>query len=144
MERAYLVLKKMFDMLPNAAANMQKLQQICAQSAQRLVKLGAEWERVNLALCRAINEASYAWALAALAPAAKARFEAHGEPYEMVDDVKSGFGVSGPQWIKDAKVYTRVARPGPSPPTSATALVRIPAAAGRAPCVTGGAQAVPR
>ena len=44
MERDYLVLKKMFDMLPNAAANMQKLQQICAQSAQRLVKLGAEWE----------------------------------------------------------------------------------------------------
>lgn len=44
LERSYLVKKKVLEMLPDAATNIQKLQEICGGSAKRLVKLAAEWE----------------------------------------------------------------------------------------------------
>ena len=45
LERSYLVKKKVLEMLPDAAENIRKLQEICSGAAQRLVKLGAEWEQ---------------------------------------------------------------------------------------------------
>ena len=36
--------KKILEMLPNAAENIEKLQGICAASGKRLMELGQEWE----------------------------------------------------------------------------------------------------
>lgn len=65
----------------------------------------------SLALCRAINQASWDWALKTASSRAKLRFDVVGEPMQMVDDVVAGIGITGPEWIKDAMVYKRKAAP---------------------------------
>ena len=43
-----------------------------------------------------------------LPPPLRAAFEAHGEPFVMVDDKEAPIGITGPTWIKKELVYTRV------------------------------------
>ena len=45
LEQEYLVKKKTLEMLPDATENLRKLQGICAESAKKLMELGAEWEQ---------------------------------------------------------------------------------------------------
>lgn len=65
----------------------------------------------NMTMCRAVNQAAYDWALTNADPSVRAKFEASGEPFAMVDDKVAGIGVHGPEWIKDAMVYSRAKRP---------------------------------
>lgn len=61
----------------------------------------------NMTMCRAVNELAYVWALQHADASVRARFEAEGEPFVMVDDKPASIGITGPQWIKDELVYTR-------------------------------------
>ena len=44
LEKEILLKRKILEMLPNAAENIEKLQGICAASGKRLMELGQEWE----------------------------------------------------------------------------------------------------
>ena len=45
MERDILIKRKTLELLPNATANITKLQEICGASSARLLQLAQEWER---------------------------------------------------------------------------------------------------
>lgn len=62
----------------------------------------------NATMCREINQAAWDWALAHAEPSVRATFEAHGEPFVMVDDKEAPIGITGPTWIKQELVYKRV------------------------------------
>lgn len=70
---------------------------------------GSSASDANLTVCKEINQKAYEWALANAGAAARAAFEAHGEPMVMVDDVAAPIGITGPTWIARELVYTRVA-----------------------------------
>jgi len=72
----------------------------------------------NLTMCSAVNNAAYQWALSNADPAVRARFEANGEPFVIVDDMVAKIGIHGPEWIQDELVYTRV-------PAAAAAAVGV-------------------
>lgn len=55
LERAVLVKRRTLEMLPDAANNTRMLQQICSQSAERLMRLAAEWEKHRRPLVDAIR-----------------------------------------------------------------------------------------
>merc|ERR1712094_154274 len=59
-------------------------------------------------MCKAINQMAYDWALAHAEASVRSRFEQEGEPFVIVDDKQAQIGVTGPQWIADELVYTRV------------------------------------
>jgi len=65
-------------------------------------------DKNNFTFCRLINEQAYEWALTHAEASVRARFEADGEPLVMVDDKEATIGITGPQWIQDKLVYTRV------------------------------------
>lgn len=50
LQEKYLVMKKTFDLLPDADNNIKQLQQISAASAQRLLELANEWEKHRVPL----------------------------------------------------------------------------------------------
>lgn len=50
MEKAYKVKKQTLDLLPNAAENLKKLQDIAQASASRLLELAGEWEKRRVPL----------------------------------------------------------------------------------------------
>ena len=50
LEKSILIKRKTLEMLPTAADNIAKLQQICAASAKRLMTLGQEWEKHRVPL----------------------------------------------------------------------------------------------
>ena len=50
LEKEILLKRKILEMLPNAAENIEKLQNICAASGKRLMELGQEWETHRRAL----------------------------------------------------------------------------------------------
>lgn len=102
------------DLFPNASdAPLSALELRCKMKSRQTVweaaGLGKQDPSVdkNYTLCRAANEAAYQWALKHAEPAVRSRFEADGEPFVMVDDVESGFGATGPQWISDKLLFTR-------------------------------------
>jgi len=64
-----------------------------------------ETDKLNTQTCRQINQAAYNWALSKASPKALARFQKHGQPYEFAEDLKSGFGITGPTWIHDALIF---------------------------------------
>jgi len=64
-----------------------------------------ETDKLNTKTCRQINQAAYDWALSKASPKALARFQKHGQPYEFAEDIKSGFGITGPTWIHDALIF---------------------------------------
>jgi hypothetical protein len=63
-------------------------------------------DRYNTSICQAINQAAYNWALSKAAPKTLKRFQTKGQPYVFVPDQWSGIGITGPEWIKAAMVYT--------------------------------------
>lgn len=76
--------------------------------------LGKQDKDNNLTFCQTINEKAYAWALEHAEPSVRAQFEANGEPLVMVPDQNAKIGATGPQWIQDELVYTRVNTTTPS------------------------------
>lgn len=63
LEREVMVKQKTLDMLPQAAENIGKLQQICAASAERLLKFGHEWENHRVPLVNEVRQAKEAMSL---------------------------------------------------------------------------------
>jgi len=63
-------------------------------------------DRHNTSICQTINQAAYDWALSKAAPKTLKRFQAKGQPYVFVADQWTSIGVTGPEWIKTAMVYT--------------------------------------
>lgn len=62
----------------------------------------------NLTICQDINQKAWDWAVAHAETETLAQFQADGEPFVMVADKKATIGATGPQWIADEMVYTRV------------------------------------
>lgn len=62
----------------------------------------------NMSMCRDVNDRAWRWALQHADADVRARFEKEGEPFVMVDDKPATIGITGPEWIKDELVYTRV------------------------------------
>jgi len=62
----------------------------------------------NTSVCQSINQMAWDWALSHADAATRTHFETHGEPFVMVADKKATIGVTGPEWIADEMVYTRV------------------------------------
>ena len=63
-------------------------------------------DRDNTSICRSINEASYAAALAAASPLARERFGRVGQPLVFGADEWAGIGITGPKWIRTALKMT--------------------------------------
>jgi len=61
-----------------------------------------------MSMCKDVNQAAYDWALSKADPTVRANFLKNGEKFVMVDDKPAKIGITGPQWIKDEMVYTRV------------------------------------
>jgi len=64
----------------------------------------------NLTLCRDTNQLAWDYALKHAPSQSLSRFESHGEPLIMTNDVVSGIGITGPKWIADMMVYKRVSK----------------------------------
>ena len=64
-------------------------------------------DATSLNTCAHINAAAIAWAKAAAAPAALARFEAAGAPLGVAADAEAPVGLTGPTWIKTPPVFRR-------------------------------------
>ena len=86
-----------------------------------LGKVSPDVDKKNMTLCRLVNEKAWAWALANAEAGVREQFEKDGEPFVMVDDKEATIGITGPQWIKDELVYTRV----PDAAGTSTAKSRI-------------------
>lgn len=56
-------------------------------------------DRNNAKACRAINQASWDWAMSVASDTAKARLQKFGRPLVMGDDIWEGIGPTGPKWI---------------------------------------------
>ncbi|CAE8740723.1 unnamed protein product [Polarella glacialis] len=63
----------------------------------------------NMSLCADINRAALQWAVEHAETGVAKRFAAKGEPLVIVDDQKATIGATGPEWIKDELVFSRVA-----------------------------------
>jgi len=102
------------DLFPNASS--QPLSAIELRS--KLKSRTAVWEAAgldapssvdsNLTFCKDINQLAYDWALQHAESSVRAQFEAHGEPFVIVDDKVATIGITGPEWIKDELVFERV------------------------------------
>lgn len=62
----------------------------------------------NYTACAAINQAALDWALANAEKTVVDKYLKQGEPLVIVDDKKATIGATGPEWIKDELVFTRV------------------------------------
>jgi hypothetical protein len=60
-------------------------------------------------LCANINKAAWEWAIGHAEASVVKRFQEKGEPMVFVDDKTATIGITGPEWIKDELVYSRVA-----------------------------------